>query len=919
MIRSERGSALVLTLLFIMLLTTMSTALYLYASKQSMFADSTYTQVAATYVANAGVERAKGLLIGQDPLLNTYGQNPGDGVVDRDDFPVILPISEDIGRYDQNSMGERITDNKQGVGNYSLRIDAAFSEVVDFDLDIDRTVGFDPAQLIYGNPTRVNRLLPGKNLKILVRQGIEVVNAFEFNSKDPRVYVDQMSGTTEYYPVNLANIINPFMGKDVTIELNRTDINPSVDYNHCDAWGNQLALYPNQYPGQTESLIFGDKTGTDAKYFYVRPSWAIATYIVEIQNDDMFNQSDLTVRLIYRESGIEQSLTLCNAATWGGSPPNGKVHALLDFSNDFGLCRLWNQSQTHPLAITLSPPASYEAIIIEVESPSGLWTAPPPGGNGGIKIRITRGIPGEIEMGLRMRTEGMSTGCWYPDYPDCMHPTSDYEPIISLPEHLDHAEYLLTPDMMKLGHRSRIRVNELYTITATGNVEDAVENRQLMVSPVSFLDYARFTQSRLTIAAGGMYAGRVYSQDRIELPPSPGNDVYFFDDVLTSSQVINSASAQFPHGGEIFENVPLIEFPELGEMATYYNSNAASAWVIGSPTSYQEYDLFLGNYRYVDTGMETKFWGLDFSDTIAVYREPDADIMNTESYSYRDAWAPGALGPDTTTLPPDFNGLIIVNGDCHVWGTLHGRAITIVARGNIIIEREIIMGTDELDPDSPEDAMSTSEGMPVHLNMVPLRRVGSGVYEGDIILSKNCPRILRIESGLMAFAGALVTEDDDWDHSGAAIDQDPDHSHPFPYPQYLPTQHRYRWNASGYQPPSNYQYDLNNDGRITDGRDFAIDEIPRIELGEWNEKLIEPGDYLWYLMIVGPFIDRDGAAPGHFAARGFAHAGGAFRNGNTRNYRYDPSIRINSPPFVPVPENTLRIMEWDRAVYDLPN
>ncbi|HPQ40757.1 MAG TPA: hypothetical protein PLV45_10325, partial [bacterium] len=533
---------------------------------------------------------------------------------------------------------------------------------------------------------------------------------------------------------------------------------------------------------------------------------------------------------------------------------------------------------------------------------------------------VTRGVPGDIEMGLRMRTEGMEAGCWFPDYPDCAHGTDDYEPVISLPEHLDHADYLLTPEMMNLGHRSRIRVNELYTITANGNVEDAVETRQLMVSPVSFLDYARFTQSRLTIAAGGMYAGRVYAQDRIELPPSPGNDVFFYDDVMTSSSVINPDSAVFPHGGSMMENVPLIEFPELGEIATYYNSNVANAWVIGSVSGsvLQDYDLSLGNYDYVQTAEENKFWGLDFSSTYPQYHEPDADIFNSESYSYRDGWVPGDLGPDSTTLPLDFNGLIIVNGNAHVWGTLHGRSITIVARGDIILEREVIMGTDTLDPTSPEGAMSSQEGMPVHLNLVPLRRIGSGVYEGDIVLSRNCPRIMRVEAGLMAFAGALVTEDDDWDPTGAAKDQDADHSHPYAYPLFSTSLGHYLWRTKNDgEPPSNFSCDLNQDGRITDGAAFALDELPRIELGEWNEIHILPDDYLWYLMLVGPFIDRDGAAPCHFAARGFSHGTG--RNGNSRNYRYDPSIRINSPPFVPVPENTLRIMEWDRAVYDLPN
>lgn len=921
MIRSERGSALVLTLLFIMLLTTMSTALYLYASKQSMFADSNYTQVAATYVANAGIERGKALLIDQDPLLNTHGKHPTDGVVSRDDFPVILPISQDVGRYDQSAGGDRITDNKQGVGKYSLRIDGAFSEVVDFDLNLQRTVGFDftnPATLVFGNSSinRVDRLLPGKNLKIQVRQGIEVVNAFEYKATDPDVILDQLSGATEYNPINIANIINPFMGQDITIELNRTPIAPGLDHDHCDAWGNRLMLFPHDYgpnPAATrDSHISTYHTGNDALYFYFRENSGYATYVMHMHNLDPMNQFNIEVVLYYRDPVIgNTSYTLVN--NWAAT--DGHAYALLDFSFDNGACKDFTYNTDHALwpSIDLGN-SDISGLIVEVRHNGGAG-----GGftTAGLDITVSRGIPGEVDMGLRMRTEGMDSGCWYPDYPDCTHGTNDYEPIITLPEHLDHAEYLLTPDMMRLGHRSRIRVNELYTITSNGNVEDALETRQLMVSPISFLDYARFTQSRLTLAAGGMFAGRVYSQDRIELPAAP-DVVFFYDDVLTSSQIINPGSAVFPHGGELIEDVPLIEFPELSSIASFYNSNLADAWVIGSGASHKEYDLFLGNYDYVNTAEEDKFWGLDFSDAIPQYHEPDADIFNSESYSYRDGWVPGDLGPNSQTLPENFNGLIVVNGDVHIWGTLHGRSITVLARGDIYIEREIIMGTDTLITGPLEDAMSSQEGMPVHMNLVPLRRIGGGIYDGDIILSENCPRIMRVEAGLMAFAGALVTEDDDWDPGGAAADQDADNSHPLPYPiQPSATSQEYVWKANSIAPPPGFQYDLNNDGRITDGLDFAIGELPRIELGEWNEKQIVMDDYIWYLMLVGPFIDRDGAAPGHFAARGFAPGSG--RNGNTRNYRYDPSIRINAPPFVVMPENTLRIMEWDRAVYDLPN
>ncbi len=243
---SQNGSALVLTLLFIMLLTTMSTAMYLYSTKQSLFADSEYTTVAATYIADAGIEHGKALLARKDILLNTYGQNPADNRVERDDYPVILPMSHELGQIETNALGERITDGKQGVGSYSLRIDAAFSEIIDFNVELLRTTGFDT--LKFGDMTKINRLLPGKQLKLQIRQGIEVVNAYEFSYLNPRIMLGQDSGIPRY-ELDLSNIINPFIGDPITLELNRSDIeddrfelNPS---NIRDAFGNKLVLFPN--------------------------------------------------------------------------------------------------------------------------------------------------------------------------------------------------------------------------------------------------------------------------------------------------------------------------------------------------------------------------------------------------------------------------------------------------------------------------------------------------------------------------------------------------------------------------------------------------------------------------------------------------------------------------------------------------
>lgn len=913
MMRSEKGSALVLTLLFITLLTTMSTAMYLYASKQSMFADSNYTNIAAGYVADAGLEMGKGLLIDQDSRLNTYGQNPGDGVITRNDYPVILPISADVGRYDTSnpSGGERITDNKQGVGNYALRIDAAYSEIVDFEVQLRRTVGFSPGTLMYGSFTRVNRLLPGENLKVQIRQGIEVVNDYAFNFHDTDTIEKQVSGTTTYQPITMTNIINPFIGDDISIEMNRTDISQqrSGFAGEHDAWGNKLVAF--------DGFVDRDYAGNLALDFTVMPNRARSTYVLEAHNLNTGVQNDIEIAMYYWNGTSNVRQVIIRSSDWGPAAGD-RLHAILDFSVDGGFCRNWErqrpgQPNDHVRANSLPTQAGIngpEGIIMEVTSPGMTWQE-------GMNITISRGIPGEVTLGLKMRTEGMDPDCWWPDYPNCNVGTP-FQDIMVLSEFDDSVDYLLTPDMLTLGHQSRISVHELYTITSVGNVEDANETRQLMVSPVSFMDYARFTQSRLTLGSGSMFGGLVYSTERIELPaPGPGVAVFLYDDLVTSSRVVNPGSAVFPTGkGQIIEDFPLVEFPDLLELHNFYNNNRDNAWEIGSYHHLRTYDLFLGNYDYVNTASENEFWGLNFATTPATYTEPNANILQSESYSYRNGWVPGAHGPSSQSLPHNFNGLIFVNGDVHVWGTLHGKSVTIFARGDIYVEREIIMGTDELEEVAIPQGMSKKDGMPVHCNLVPLLNTGNG-YQGDVIISENAPRIMRIESGIMAFAGALTTEDNDWDP--ANLDADNSHKFYFPDPPApnSATIH-YTWSEEVNWPNSIQSYDLNNDGRLTDGSNYAPDGLPFIELGTWNELDVSDSDEIWYLMIVGPFVDRDGASAGHYAARGMMTVAGS-ENGNTRNYRYDPSYRINAPPFVPAPENTLRVLPWIPYVNELPN
>jgi hypothetical protein len=909
--RSDRGSALVLTLLFILLLSTMSTVMYQYAARQSMFANAQYTTVAASYVADAGLEHGKALLATWDPKLNEYGKNPGDGTITPEDFPVIFPMSPPFGQQTHGEDGERLTDGRQGIGNYSVRIDAAYSDDIFFDIELRRNPGFDPLDLMFGNPGRINRLLPGKALQLQIRKDLDVLNAFNYHFQNPDILLEQDFSEMSYR-IEMSNVVNPYLGKDIFLELNRTSIPADSPVDTFDAWGNPVVLYPNNHhPNNHQQHIDSDKADVNALFFIPAIGNDFSTNMVHVFNVDPDMQNDVEVTIWYLDSatGFYEIDSIIPSFSWG--PDINYRAALLDFSPD-GEQKEWRRDDTHDLSTT-GITTDEHAMILEVNGSLD---------HGGIYLSVTRGMNESMDVGVRMRSKSMDENCWYPDFPNCPG-GGGYNVVMTLPPQTpgsgnDNVYYNLTSDLRGLHYKARTRVNELYIITSSGNVENATETRSVLTTPVSFLDYARFTQGDLSFGPLAMTSGKTYSQRNIEMP-DPGH-AFFYDDVMASGIVSNPGNAVFPLDGGIKQNMPVVDIPRDTEIDNYLTSNASNAWVIGTPFSNQHYDLFLGNYDYVRTESSDTFWGFDFSGPNPVYYQPTPDILTSDNFSYRESWIPSSLGPPTTPLPDDFNGLIIVNGHVHVWGKLHGRSLTILARGNIIIEREILMGTDELNVLSPGGSISTNKGMPVNLALIPFRSDVFGSYYGDILLSENCPRIMKIEAALMPFAGTLRMEDvDSIPPSGFADDIDLDNSHKYAGVVWDSVNNRFNWIYSD-TPPA--RFDLNDDGRFSDGRDYAMHELPRIELGEWNEKHIRQQDYLWYFMLQGTYLDRDGTGPAHFAARGEypAPPGGPpppddYRNGITRNYRHNPSMRINPPPFVPMPKSSLKILERDHAIY----
>ncbi len=944
---NNRGSALVLTLLFILLLTTMSTGLFLYANKQSLYADDTYTSLAAGYVSEAGLERGKSLLARRDLALD----KTGDREIEEDDFPVIFDESSDIGRYDRNPVnGEIIRDNKQGVGTYSLRIDGAFPEQIEMKFQLVRHVlPFEQARIVYPHGVTIDDikpLLPFKDMRIRLRQGIEMINDYQLDITKTAIIDYQLAHQTIYQPITLFNYMNPYSEAHFFLDMMVTRIDMDHDYKQYDRWGNRLVIFPHEdlpvsgvggCPECRDAHIEAEELKDEsALAFKIPVGHENSVYLLQVDNPEL--SPNLEIDIFYYDGLQNRRQTIIPQSSW--SAGRTQAYALLDFS---GACSAWRKNQLHDLADNLT---GDDWMIIEMDgnAPTGMY------------LRIVRGVNDQLNLGYRARTENMYSTCqedmsgnpdpdsvsccWYPDWPECVNlGSNNYQPALELdsalvpPYNTREKTYAVTPlneMLMELGRDNRIRIDEMYTITSTGNVEKASENRQLVVAPVSYMDYARFTESRIRIGGNSVFSGKVYAQGRIEL----AGTCTFFGDVYTSQGIVDDELATLCGDVDLHTYVPVQTLPSASLITELTTKANQGGWhYTGSTPLY----LYLGNYDYLpDPGPRSGFHFIESGGiVIAEYLPPQSVNFPMGDRPYRSTYVPDDAPTVNLLNNPerDFNGLIVVDGDVHVWGKLHGRSLTILAKGDIYIEREIIMGTDKIASSTPD--LSRGQGQPVHLGLIAAYSQG-GNLRGDIILSENCPRIMQVQAALMCF-GTMKMEDTDYEHPSDAGDIDLDNSHLHHYKYYNPIAGRYEWAyktsglLAGEQPALRTPigpFDINNDGRLSlppypegdCGENFNQLDPAQIDLGIWNESDLTMQHEVWYVGIIGPIIVANSNRNlGHYEARSAVGNNGGYENpGITRCFRYDPSIRITPPPLFPLPNRSLKILEVTDAVVELP-
>ena len=913
-IKTNRGSAFVLTLLFIILLSTMSTGIYLYATKQSIYADAQYTKIAASYMSEAGLNAAKSAIIEETDIIDQLGNQNGE--MDRDDFPMMLDSQVQVDVLDQNS-------GKTGAGSYSYVIESEIMDQIAMEFRLTRDYSYVRDNFIPNascGDTNLHRTYSFVDCRVRLLQDGQVINTIGFDTRQNLLgnltttpaYPLHPQGTTNFEWV-FDQVINPFSGRNYSIEMARRSLD-NQDLNRYDHNKNRLYLYPNNISSCNDQPLCDSCDCKSVKIIENRiPTAPIvlpdvlytdAFYIVHVE--DPFNQSGLSIKLYYYDGSDDQELELC-PKPWDTSQQH--AFTLLDFqtNTDWRTPEDRNGTGFYDHGLDRNDLASRQFLITIEGLESHKW----------INFSISRVVPTDMKLEYRLQSETMwlnhggSPASWFPSG------TNNYKEIINLGWGEDNfgTSTEIMNDMNQLEYAHRNRLDEVYRITSIGNVERANQMRELLLTPTSFLEFSRFNQGNLPIGSGLSYGGLIYAQGRIDLrPTSIGAHVDFWGDVLTSAQFLDPHNLAIFHNSDFRTMVPFQQLPERADLIHQYTQLANN----GGFFIHSSAEFCLGSYNYLGTSNQPLGFVYNDSDPnniIARYYPPTSTIQAQDDlYPIGSSSHSGSGFTDMTSIVDGkriFNGVIFVDGDLTIWGKLSGKSLTFVVAGNIIINREIIMGTDIQQTNSP--FKNFGEGLPVHLGLIS---IADHLNHGNIIISQFSPRIMRVEAALMAINGTVLSEDHDVGAGPdpappARIDLDRSHRHYVEMPNAGGT--GLIWTAMEHPIGP---VDINNDGGISSYKNWN-ESNPSETITVGTNTFDVGQQYIWYIALVGPVLTDQPIDFGLFNTRSQT----SFNNpvaGITRECLYNPTIMLNPPPHFPTTRNSLRILETTNSVHDMP-
>ncbi|MFQ5890351.1 MAG: PilX N-terminal domain-containing pilus assembly protein [Gemmatimonadota bacterium] len=423
-----------------------------------------------------------------------------------------------------------------------------------------------------------------------------------------------------------------------------------------------------------------------------------------------------------------------------------------------------------------------------------------------------------------------------------------------------------------------------YTIQTTSTLLDGSSTTyQAVVDVVSLLDFAVYSEWNIYIGANITIGGRLYSGNVITLT---GPNITLMQRVEYARLIRNTAWGDFRQGHSRVDPKP--SMTDLADM-TFFEQASKNAGVCTAGRG-----LYIGQDGFSAVGRQTadlfrNTGGRKPSNRSGCRDGPSCTVIDLTLFDFsaspiRYAGAP-LIGFDGTPLT-DFNGVLFVDGELHVWGHLGGRSVEdatvtdtrnymtpptvpvnlysnnrldrfedganggsvdgklapagrgvnlgIYSSGNIYIDHNIFAGENE-------------SGLPVRMALVARNNVRIDSYS---------PRAIFIEAAVLAVNGT-------WSPYGRS-----------------PSTHQFNYwaNNRGDLPPATRKYDLDGDG-VLEGNTFVG------RPGDRNENNVLRA---WTLRNDGNLVTRTSPNSGVWSAYG-----------HPRYYNYDTELRTSEVPCYP--------------------
>jgi len=409
---------------------------------------------------------------------------------------------------------------------------------------------------------------------------------------------------------------------------------------------------------------------------------------------------------------------------------------------------------------------------------------------------------------------------------------------------------------------------DTYTIKGIGKVGESKRGIEMEYQRDTFLRFSRFVQSsssNLSYSAYAVLSGDVWVGNNLNLDGYP---VTFLRDVSVGGVINNYTNGIFY--GEVIQDADPIDLESAVDL-TYY-TNLAQGNIPGKGTG-----IYKSSSSTIDLGL------FDFSGPVPKY--------------------------DGSSLTADFNGVVYVNGDAYVKGTLEGGSITVIASDDVVV-------TDHVRTSNMATGY-TQTNPPIVFNSVQGVEQTETVYLNNIVTADttvikmrtsgrkwNQMRMELMEDGNVVGETYLVRRPGSPDEQMAVISNlslDP-WAHSYSANIY------YKSLGIGANPAWVRAYTGNpvNLGLVAKDKVYIHPETPRQLVidaallardGSWyalGDNLSHPDEYdsSWQLTINGPIITAVGGSAGPWSAYG-----------GTREYNYDEDILSNPPPNFPVPLN----------------